>query len=135
MVKARRPAASQLLARPSTITEPKDRDRPKARASPGWILPAVIGHAVRYGVHRCDLFKRMGQGQDLPVVGSLPEGLLEPQALGEGAGGIAPPGSYSLVARVHDARQGLELVIGRRGGQGPFPGRGALPPRVAGCPV
>src|SRR4051794_39372396 len=37
-----------------------------------------------------------------------------------------------LVMRVRDARQRLELVERRRRGQGPFQGRGAFAPRVAG---
>jgi len=48
MVKARKAAANQFDARPSTSTEPTDSVMPKARASPGAMRPAGMGRcAVR----------------------------------------------------------------------------------------
>ena len=46
MVKARKPAANQLAASPSTITEKIDRPRPKASAASGSTRPEGTGRVL-----------------------------------------------------------------------------------------
>src|SRR5918993_3945370 len=66
-----------------------------------------------------------------PLGGRLLAGrLVKTQALWGGAGRRKPPSSAALVVRVDDARQGLELVVRRRRGQGPFQRRRTFTPRV-----
>ena len=66
-----------------------------------------------------------------PIFGSSPEGLNKKPSGEERAARAAH--SLGLVIRVDDAGQGLELVVRRRRGQGPFQRRCTLAPRVVGA--
>ena len=81
-----------------------------------------------------DLSKRPRQWPcRLLDISSSPEDFGNAEALGEERAADAARPVVS-VARIHDARQGLELVEWRRRGQRPFEGRRTLAPRIVARP-